>query len=176
MFMSVKKLAGPMIVRVLSLALMLTGIPASALTDNRRAAEAEAKMAAGEELSERGQFEEAIARWREAERGFERAKDADGEIRALLRQAAACQSLGQHRLALRALGAAESLAEGSADHRRAAEVKAARGAIYIFAREADQAEPLLRESLKAAQAARDTALAATIHDNLGILLTAQGRT
>lgn len=161
---------------VIVLALLLTGIQPSAHAGDKRAAEEEAKMAAGEALSERGQFEEAIGRWREAERGFERAKDADGEIRALLRQAAACQALGQHHLAVRALGAAESLAEGSEDHRRAAEVKAARGAICIFAREADQAEPLLRESLKAAQAARDTALAATIHDNLGILLTAQGRT
>ena len=96
--MSVKKLVGPMIVRVLSLVLMLDGIQASAQADSKRAAEAEAKMAAGEELSERGQFEEAVGRWREAERAFAGAKDADGEIRALLRQAAACQSLGQHRL------------------------------------------------------------------------------
>ena len=176
MFMSIQKLTGPMIACILSLALMLTGIRASAQADSRRAAEAEAKMAAGEELSERGQFEEAIARWREAESGFERAKDTDGEIRALLRQAAACQALGQHRLAVRALGAAEALAGKSADPRHAAEVKAARGAIAIFSREADQAEPLLRESLKAARGAKDTALAATIHNDLGILLTAQGRT
>src|SRR5437763_15124400 len=57
---------------------------------DRRAAEAEAKMTAGEELSERGQFEEAIARWREAERAFAKAKDVDGEMRALLREASAC--------------------------------------------------------------------------------------
>ena len=176
MYMSAQKLACPVIVSFLSLALMLTGMQASARADDKRAAEAEAQMAAGEELSGRGQFEEAVVRWREAERAFGRAKDADGEIRALLRQAAACQSLGQHRLALRALGAAETLDEGSADHRRAAEIKAARGAISIFGRESDQAEPLLRESLKAARAARDTTLAATILNDLGIVLTAQGRT
>ena len=174
--MTPQKQTGPMIARVLSLALVLAGLPASGQSGERRAAEAEAKMAAGEELSERGQFEEAIARWQEAERGFGRAKDADGEIRALLRQAAACQALGQHRLAVRALGAAEALAGKSAEPRHAAEVKAARGAIAIFSREADQAEPLLRESLQAARAAKDGALAATIHNDLGILLTAQGRT
>ena len=174
--MCVKKMAGSMIVPVLSLALILGGIQASAQSGNNRAVEAESKMAAGEELSGRGQFEEAIARWQEAERAFGRAKDADGEIRALLRQAAACQSLGQHRLALRALDRAEQAAKNSGDPRRDAEVKAARGAIAIFAREADQAEPLLRESLKAARASRDTPLTATILNDLGIVLTAQGRT
>jgi CHAT domain-containing protein len=169
-------LVGRMIARVLGVVLMFAGIQASAQGDDQRAGEAESKMEAGEELSERGQFEDAVVRWQEAERGFERAKDLDGRIRALLRQAAACQSLGQHRLAVRALDGAESLAEGSPDRRRLPEVKAARGAIGIFAREAEQAEPLLRESLKEARAARDTALEATILNNLGILLTAQGRT
>ncbi|HYR59499.1 MAG TPA: hypothetical protein VEO95_12750, partial [Chthoniobacteraceae bacterium] len=131
---------------------------------DRRAAEAEAKMTAGEELSERGQFEDAIARWREAERAFAKAKDVDGEMRARLREAAACQSLGQHRLALQALNSADKLAGDNP--RREAEAKAARGAICTFAREADQAEPLLRESLKTARAEKDKALVATILNDL----------
>ncbi len=135
--MSVKKLASKIIVRLLSLALALTGVPVSVQADHQRATEAESKMAAGEDLSERGQFEEAIGRWREAERAFEGAKDVGGEIRALLRQAGGCQSLGQHRLALRTLKAAEQLAKDSKSSRCEAEVKAARGAIAIFAREAD---------------------------------------
>jgi CHAT domain-containing protein len=153
--------------------LLIVSLESSAQADDKRLTEAEAKMAAGDELSERGQFQEAIARWRDAARIFARAKKAGDEIHALLRQAGACQSLGQHRLALNALNTAESL---SGDDHAAAEVKAARGALSIFSREADQAEPLLRESLKAARAARDPTLAATVLNDLGILLTAQGRT
>ena len=164
-----------MIVRILSLALLAASLEASAPADDRRVKEAEAKMAAGEELSARGQFEDAVLRWKEAERGFAKARDLDGEIRALLRQAAACQSLGQHRLALAALGEADGLAKASGNPRHEAEVKAARGAMSIFAREADQAEPLLREALKIARAEKDTVLAATILNNLGILLAAQGK-
>ena len=175
-FMSPKTPPSPTTARVLSLALMLIGIQASAQADNKRVAEAESKMARGGELSERGQFEKAIVHWREAERAFAQAKDADGEIRALLRQAEACQALGQHRQALRSLGAADALTGEPANRRRAAEVNAARGAIGIFSREADQSEAHLSESLKMARAERNSALSATILNNLGILYTAQGRT
>jgi len=172
--MRAEKLAGAMAARILSVSVIFMGLHASARTDP--ASLAETKLAAGDELSGRGQFQDAIARWQEAERAFAKAKDAGGEVRALLRQASACQSLGQHRLALVALNTADTLAAASKDERAIAEAKAARGALDIFAREAEQAEPLLRESLKAARAARDTALAATVQNDLGILLTAQGRT
>jgi CHAT domain-containing protein len=172
--MSAEKLAGAFVARVLSVAFILVGLEASAHSD--RELLAAAKMAAGDELSGRGQFQEAIVRWQEAERAFAQAKDSGGEIHALLQQAAACQSLGQHHLALKALSTAEMLARDSGDGRAAVEVKAARGGICIFAREADEAEPLLRESLKAAQAARDAGLAAGILNDLGILLAAQDRT
>jgi CHAT domain-containing protein len=172
--MSAQKLAGAAVARILIVAWLLAGAEAAARPDGERVAEE--KMAAGEELSGRGQFQEAILRWQEAEHAFAQTKNTSGEIRALLREAAACQSLGQHRLALHALGTAESLAADSKDDRAAMEIKAARGALAIFGREADQAEPLLRESLKAARAARDTALAASILNDLGILLTAQGHT
>ena len=171
--MSAKKLAGALLARILSVAFIVVGLKASADTDRERLAAV--KMAEGEKLSARGQFQEAIARWQEAERAFAQAKDAGGEVRALRAQAAACQSLGQHHLALQALAAAESLTEASGDGQAAAEIKAARAGIGIFAREASEAEPLLRESLKAARAARDTALAASVLNNLGILLTAQNR-
>ena len=172
--MSAKKLAGALAARILSLAFLLVGLGASAHSDRDEVAPA--KMEAGDELSGRGQFQEAIQLWQEAEQAFARAKDPGGEIRALLRQAAAFQSLGQHRLALKALSVAESLTENSGDHAAAIEVKAARGGICIFSREADDAEPLLRESLKAARGGRDGALAASILNDLGILLTAQDRT
>jgi CHAT domain-containing protein len=170
--MRVATLAGILKSSILSATLMLSGFTAWGSAENT----AETKMEAGEALSGRGQFDEAIARWKEAENAFRKSKDTAGEIRALLQEASGYQALGQHRLAVAALNTAGSLAGDSKDAHAAAEVKAARGALDIFSREGAQAEPFLRESLKTALAARDTALAAKIENNLGILLSAQGHT
>ncbi|HEY3898980.1 MAG TPA: CHAT domain-containing protein [Chthoniobacter sp.] len=166
--MRAAKLAG--ILALFSVSLMQSSFTAWGRTENA----AETKMEAGEALSDRGQFEDAVARWKEAERAFRKSKDASGEIRALLQEASAYQALGQHHLAVTALNSAGALARDSRDAHADAEVKAARGALCIFSREAVNAEPLLRESLEAARAERDTALAAKIQNNLGILLSAQG--
>ncbi len=171
--MSPHSLAGSLMVRMLSAALLLGGLVVAARGDDRRVRAAEAGMVEGEALAARGQFAEAVLRWREAGRSFAQAKEVDGEIRALLRQASAGQSLGQQRLAVAALGEAEKLA--GENPRRVAEVKAARGALSIFARDAEQAEPLLRESLKMARAEKNAPLTATILNDLGIVLAAAGK-
>ncbi len=158
---------------LLIITLALPWLPATARATGRHSAEAVENMAAGDALASQGKFEEAIVRWGKAERAFEQAKDVTEQIDALLHQVEICQSLGQHRLALQAVGKAEPLAAG--DVRREARVKAARGAISIFSREADQAEPLLRTSLKTARAQKDKPLAATVLNSLGILLAAQER-
>ncbi len=143
--------------------------------EDRRVKVAEAKMAEGQALSDRGDFEDAALRWREAAVAYERAKDETGAIRARLREAGAFQALGQQRLALHALGEAEALAKASGNPGQEAEVKAARGAMSIFVREADQAEPLLRESLKVARAEKNAGLTASILNNLGIVLAARDK-
>lgn len=150
------------------LGLLLAGFGALA-----RAEDGGAAMQAGEVLFAHGQFEQAIVQWREAERGYAKAKAVDGQVHALLRQATACQSLGQYRLALHTLQEAEELAEMAQDRRLQAEAKAARGAISIFTRAADQAEPLLRESLQMAREEKDAPLVAAIQNSLGILLSGQ---
>ena len=172
--MRAAKLAGILTLSILGTSLMLFSFTAWGHTGPENTAET--KMAAGDELSDHGQFEDAIARWKDAESAFHKSKDSAGEIRALLQQAAGYQSLGQHRLALVALNTADVLAADSRDSHAAAEAKAARGALCIFSRESGNAEGLLRESLKSAREARDTALAAKIQNNLGILLSAQGHT
>lgn len=131
------------------------------------------EMALGEALFHRGQFAEALEKWHEAARGFERAKDSKGQSHALMRQASASQALGQRRLTLEALRHAEELAEQAKDRRLLAEVKAAKGAISIYARDADQAEPRLREALKMARAEKSTGLVASIQNSLGIVLSGQ---
>lgn len=171
--MRAPKLAGLVAVRVLMTAAMLVGMEASGRSAGPRVEEAEAKIAAGDELSSKGQFQEAYERWRESEREFSRAKNVDGQIRSLLRQARACDALGQRRLALVALNAADVLAAGAGDAPAITELKAARGAMNIFSREAGDAEALLRESLQAARLSRNRALVASILNDLGILLAAQ---
>jgi tetratricopeptide (TPR) repeat protein len=163
-----------MAARILSVALTLVCLEATVLADRDQTAEA--KMTAGGESFDRGQLQEAVRRWKEAEQNFAKAKDTGGEVRALLREADAFQALGQHRLALSALSAGDELAEKAKDPRAIAQLKAARGTIDIFSHESDQAEPLLRDALKAARAAKDAALTATVLNDLGILLTAQGHT
>lgn len=140
-----------------------------------RTGDGPAEMAAGEELYQHGQFSPAYARWKEAEQAYTKEKDVEGQIRALMREAAACQALGQHRLSVQQLFSAETLAENGKKRRLLAEVKAARGAISIFTREADQAEPLLQESLKLAREERATGLQASILNSLGIIQDSQGK-
>ncbi len=136
----------------------------------------ESRLAAGDEFATRGQFETAIERWKEAARAAAKAHDGPGEIEALLRQVEACHALGQQRLAMQAIKDAERVLEDHPDRRCTAAVKAARGALSTFAREADEAEPLLREALKLARAEGDAALTAPILNDLGIVLAAGAKT
>lgn len=152
------------------LAALVLAIPAFA-----RTGDGPAEMAAGEEWYQHGQFAPAYAKWKEAEQAYTKEKDVEGQIRALLRESAACQALGQHRLSVQQLFSAETLAENARKRRLLAEVKAARGAISIFTREADQAEPLLQESLKLAREERATGLQASILNSLGIIQDDQGK-
>lgn len=151
----------------------MLGLATAFGAEDRRVKAAEAKMTEAAVLSEQGKFDDAALRWRDAAVGFERAKDLDGAIRARLREVAAFQAVGQHRLALHALGEADRLAKETGSRQREAEVKAARGASGIFGREAEQAEPLLRESLRVARAEKNPAFVAAILNDLGIVLAAR---
>ena len=71
--MSPKTLGRRKTVHLLSIALGLALMLAGAHAEDRRAKDAEAKMAAGEALADRGQFEEAVLRWRDAEKQFGKA-------------------------------------------------------------------------------------------------------
>jgi CHAT domain-containing protein len=166
------KQVGASFFRIVRVALILLGLVSPSLASHDDLATM--KMAAGDESAARGQFQDAIARWKEAGQAFARSRDAAGEIRALLRQAAACQSLGLHQLALDTLKTADALATASKDRHAAVEIQATRGASDMFARQASNAESLLRAALKSAQSLHDPALVATIQNNLGILLAAQG--
>src|SRR5436190_18541002 len=71
-------------------------------------------LAQGEALRARGNTAEAFKTWDKAAAEFAKKRDRDGEYGVVMRQIAACQALGQHKIALTKLKRAEALAEGDA--------------------------------------------------------------
>jgi CHAT domain-containing protein len=132
----------------------------------------EALVAEGAALAERGESAEAFKRWDKAAQLFAKKRDGAGEFDVLLRQIAACQALGQQKIALTKLARTDQLA--GTDKHRLAQAKGARGAVSMYARQAGDAEALLRDSAKLARATRDGALEAAAQHNLGLVLTGLG--
>ncbi len=122
----------------------------------------------GNALLQKGDSAEAFKRWERAAGMFAKKRDAAGEFDALLRQVAACQALGQQKLALGKLDRAEELADENPS--RLAKVRGTRGAISMYARQAGDAEELLKESAKLARQVKDPALGAAAQHNLGLVL------
>ena len=150
--------------RLLTCALLVAGAVFSLA-----APKPEALMAEAAELQQKGESAEAYRRWERAGDLFAKKKNEPGEFEALLHQIAACQTLGQQKIALGKLDRAEELA-GEDKHRLAA-VKGARGAVSMFARQAGKSEELLQASAKLAKEVNDDALGAAAEHNLGLTLT-----
>ncbi len=133
------------------------------------APKAETLMAEAADLHLRGDSAEAFKRWEKAGEIFAKRKDDAGEFDVLLRQIAACQTLGQQKIALTKLSRAEEIA--GENKRRLAQVKGARGAVSMYARQAGDAEKLLTESAKLARGVKNDALEAAAQHNLGLVYT-----
>lgn len=136
------------------------------------AAKPETLMAEAAALHQRGDSAEAFKRWEQAAALYSKKKDTAGEFDALLRQIAACQALGQQKIALTKLDRADSLA--GENKKRLAQVKGARGAVSMYARQAGDAEVLLRDSAKLARNVKDDTLEAAAQHNLGLVQTGLG--
>lgn len=157
-----------------SLFVRVPNCPAAA--SDSQAASAGQCAGAGRAAFENGQFDEAIAQWRNAARLYEAGKDATGLIEALINLGNAYESLGQQTPAVSALEKAAHLAESAGDNTRLALAKNSLGAAYTAARQFDLADQNLRDSLAIAQSQHDANAAAAVQNNLGNLLAAQGRT
>ena len=136
--------------------------------------QSDAPFSQGDSLYERGLFEDAIRLWKQEALSFAKKKDSDALAEALIRQASACHQLGQHKLALSLLREASGAAATASNPRCLVEVKALHGLVCAFSREADEAEPLLREALQMARKQKDAGLADTILNNLGSVLLSRG--
>ncbi len=144
------------------------GVSLGALTAEQLTASAEKAVSGGE-------FEAAIVDLKKAAELCRKKGDSTGQCDALEQLGGVYHSLGQHRLAMEALGDALSLAKEIKDEARTAAVLADLGALNTFSRNAAGAEEKLREAVKLAQKSGSKAAQATALNNLGSLLAAQER-
>ena len=132
----------------------------------------EARMKDGTEAFVRGAFAEASAAWKEAAALDEKAGQPERQADALLNLGQAYHALGQRQLSMDSLEQALTLTKAP---ERQMKIKAALGAVLSFSRRDDRAGDFLRASLDEARQLGDTAAVASILNDLGNLLSAQGR-
>ncbi len=135
----------------------------------------DASFRQGLKAFERGAFEEAAASWAQAAKGYERARKAAEQQRALAHLAEAYSALGQYRQAAAALETAQTLAERSGDRARIASVLSRQGTVHAALGDLEGAERFLIRALALARGIPDTALTAAILNDLGNLHMVQRR-
>src|SRR6266542_5987542 len=127
----------------------------------------------GQRAFQNGAFSQAAADWQKAVESFRSQGNTNAEILTSVSLASAYQSIGQQRRAVQILEGALALAEKTGDRSRVTLVKSKLGAALIMTLEAERAASLLRESLEAARADKDSKFAGAILNDLGNLLTTQ---
>ena len=121
----------------------------------------------GNQAFERGAFELAAEGWTKAAAGYERIGDRQAQSETLVRLAEAYQALGQHRLALQALQAADQLIGEDAKSSQRALVLWTTGRLYLAIGQPGDAQRHLREALQLARTHEQPGLAAGILIDLG---------
>ena len=127
----------------------------------------------GQRAFQNGAFSQAAADWQKAVESFRGEGNTNAEILASVSLASAYQSIGQQRRAVQILEDALARAEKTGDRSRVTLVKSKLGAALIMTLEAERAASLLRESLEAARADKDSNFAGAILNDLGNLLATQ---
>lgn len=121
----------------------------------------------------KGALDDAVKAWREAREDFHRMGDARGECESGLDLAAAYERLGQIRLATQTLERALEVAEKAGLPDQELKAQAALGGMLIFSKQAERAEPVLREALGKARSAVNSEVSARVLNDLGNLLSAR---
>ncbi|MGH8584555.1 MAG: CHAT domain-containing protein, partial [Gammaproteobacteria bacterium] len=116
---------------------------------------------------ERGAFELAAEGWTQAAAGYEGIGDRKAQGATLVRLAEAYQALGQHRLALQALQAADELIGEDPKSSQRALVLWSTGRLYLALGQPADAQRHLREALQLARTREQPGLAAGILIDLG---------
>ena len=130
-------------------------------------------MAQGQQASQRGDFSEALANWKEAARLYDLREDRRHQSEALVSAAQAAQSVGQTTQALQWLELALALAQQESDTLWQATVLAQLGRGYLAARQLDAASVYLSKAQETAREKSSTQLTASIRNDQGILAALQ---
>ncbi|NOS80286.1 MAG: CHAT domain-containing protein [Nitrospira sp.] len=136
---------------------------------------ADETMAQGTQAFQRGSYEDALGKWKEAARQYDAQGQVHQQSQALVAAARAAESLGQTRQALQLLELASTLAQKEPDALWRATVLAQLGHTYLTARQLDAASAHLTQASELTNRSVSPALTATLLNDLGILHALQNR-
>jgi tetratricopeptide (TPR) repeat protein len=126
-------------------------------------------MAQGAQAFQRGSYEDALGKWKEAARQYETQGQAHQQSQALVAAARAAEAMGQIRNALQLLELAAALAQKEPDTVWRATVLAQLGHTYLTARQLDAASTHLTQARELTTHLSSPALTASLLNDLGIL-------
>ena len=157
--------------------LLLATVLISVVTISASAASspADETMAQGTQAFQRGSYEDALGKWKEAARQYDAQGQAHQQSQALVAAARAAESLGQTRQALQLLELASTIAQKEPDALWRATVLAQLGHTYLTARQLDAASAHLTQARELTNRSVSPALTATLLNDLGILHALQNR-
>ncbi len=144
-------------------------IPSMATSASAPPSVADETMAQGTQAFQRGSYEDALGKWKEAARQYDAQGQVHQQSQALVAAARAAESLGQTRQALQLLELASTLAQKEPDALWRATVLAQLGHTYLTARQLDAASTHLTQARELANRSVSPALTATLLNDLGIL-------
>ncbi|HLZ35527.1 MAG TPA: CHAT domain-containing protein [Nitrospira sp.] len=150
---------------LVSSSLQLSPTPSVAVSDP----DPSVLMTQGQEAYQRGAFEDALAKWKEAAQRYESHGDRHGHSQALVSGAQAAQAIGHTTQALQMLELAWGLAQQDSDMMWRATVLAHLGRSYLVAQQLEAAAAYLTQAQEAARDQRVPALSASIRHDQGVL-------
>ncbi|MCG3773602.1 MAG: hypothetical protein JW395_0411 [Nitrospira sp.] len=132
-------------------------------------------MAQGTQAFQRGSYEDALGKWKEAARQYDAQGQAHQQSQAFVAGARAAEAMGQIRNALQLLELASTLAQKEPDTLWRATVLAQLGHTYLTARQLDAASTHLTQARELTTHISSPALTASLLNDLGILHALQNR-
>jgi CHAT domain-containing protein/Tfp pilus assembly protein PilF len=139
------------------------------------APERDSEAAQARSAFQRGAFDEAAAHWERAVEADRHAARKSGQASDMIELASCYQALGQQSHAVEILDDAVEIAEKSGEREDLIRGKSKLGVALGITRQSPRAEELLRESLEMARKDGLSGLTAAILNDLGNLLTTQGK-
>ena len=144
-------------------------IPSMTTSASAPRSPADEVMAQGTQAFQRGAYEDALGKWKEAARQYEATRQPRQQSQALVAAARAAESLGQTKQALQLLELASTLAQKEPDALWRATILAQLGHTYLTARQLDAASTHLTQARELATQVSSPALTAPLLNDLGIL-------